>query len=199
MILHNASWFFIKKHKFFIVFSSILLQKYRFRLRFLQKISKTIGFLKVIFQNTGVFLSGEPRGTRRKNIPWKMIFKNSMLFDTFCKNLKRNRYFWSKMLENSMKNQCFFMKFQEASCRITTFEEKTLTCYGKSMFFDEIREKPLKINENRWSGLVVPGPGWSWLLWLVLAALAAPGCSWLLRLLMKINENRWKTDGSQWH
>ena len=53
-----------------------------------------------------------------------------------------------------------------------------------------IEKNLLKINENRCSGLVVAGPGWSWLLWLVLAALAASGCSWLWRLLMKINENR---------
>jgi hypothetical protein len=60
-----------------------------------------------------------------------------------------------------------------------------LTYYRKSTFFNE----NLKINENRCSGLVVAGPGWSLLLWLVLAALAASECSWLWRLLMKINEN----------
>ena len=127
---------------------------------------------------------------------WKVTFKNSMVFDTFCKNFKRNRYFWSKMFENTMKNQCFFMKFQEALCRIMTFEQKTLKYYRKSTFFDENREKPLKINENRCSGLVVAGPGWSWLLWLLLGAPGSGGCSWKS---MKIDENRWKTKESQWH
>tara|TARA_B110000046_G_C12685054_1_gene270173 strand:+ start:201 stop:392 length:192 start_codon:yes stop_codon:yes gene_type:complete len=48
------------------------------------------------------------------------------------------------MLENTMKNQCFFMKFQQALCRITTFEQKTLKYNGKSTICHENRETPIE-------------------------------------------------------
>jgi hypothetical protein len=51
----------MKKHRFVILFSNMLLQKYRFRLEFLQEVSKNIEFLKVTFQNAGVFSAAEPR------------------------------------------------------------------------------------------------------------------------------------------
>ena len=97
-------------------------------------------------------LRSVPRGSAAEKTPafWKVTFKNSMLFDTFCKNFKRNRYFWSQMLENTMKNQCFFMKFQQALCRINIFERKTLKYNRKLMFWYDNQWKSMRIHENPW-------------------------------------------------
>ena len=48
--------------------------------------------------------------------------------------------FFCEMSTDIVQNQYFFMKFQQALCRITTFEQKTLNYDRKSTFVNEHRE-----------------------------------------------------------